>query len=144
MITPIVRTQARPANRKMAFPLAATATQATMMEKRPVMNCLPWSRFSLFRHHFHWLQVEVTTHCQAACTYCPHTVYRDSWQSRHLDPALFQRLLPELSRVNLLYLQGWGEPFLHPDFFTLVSLARQRSEERRVGKECRSRWSPYH
>ena len=22
--------------------------------------------------------------------------------------------------------------------------ARQRSEERRVGKECRSRWSPYH
>ena len=25
------------------------------------------------------------------------------------------------------------------DFFTL-----QRSEERRVGKECRSRWSPYH
>src|SRR3712207_9584132 len=23
-------------------------------------------------------------------------------------------------------------------------MARQRSEERRVGKECRSRWSPYH
>ena len=22
--------------------------------------------------------------------------------------------------------------------------ARARSEERRVGKECRSRWSPYH
>ena len=25
-----------------------------------------------------------------------------------------------------------------------VVLARTRSEERRVGKECRSRWSPYH
>src|SRR5689334_24873413 len=24
------------------------------------------------------------------------------------------------------------------------SRARRRSEERRVGKECRSRWSPYH
>ena len=24
------------------------------------------------------------------------------------------------------------------------TLASQRSEERRVGKECRSRWSPYH
>ena len=23
-------------------------------------------------------------------------------------------------------------------------LVRERSEERRVGKECRSRWSPYH
>ena len=24
------------------------------------------------------------------------------------------------------------------------SIAASRSEERRVGKECRSRWSPYH
>ena len=28
--------------------------------------------------------------------------------------------------------------FLIPDY------QRPRSEERRVGKECRSRWSPYH
>src|SRR5256885_4723475 len=27
---------------------------------------------------------------------------------------------------------------------TVVPLAAFRSEERRVGKECRSRWSPYH
>ena len=27
---------------------------------------------------------------------------------------------------------------------TTISLLRSRSEERRVGKECRSRWSPYH
>src|SRR2546422_6357653 len=26
----------------------------------------------------------------------------------------------------------------------LVALTGDRSEERRVGKECRSRWSPYH
>ena len=26
----------------------------------------------------------------------------------------------------------------------LMSLGAFRSEERRVGKECRSRWSPYH
>ena len=25
-----------------------------------------------------------------------------------------------------------------------LTLERLRSEERRVGKECRSRWSPYH
>ena len=25
-----------------------------------------------------------------------------------------------------------------------IDLDPQRSEERRVGKECRSRWSPYH
>ena len=27
---------------------------------------------------------------------------------------------------------------------SLVVKAATRSEERRVGKECRSRWSPYH
>ncbi len=26
----------------------------------------------------------------------------------------------------------------------MVHLSPERSEERRVGKECRSRWSPYH
>src|SRR5256885_4577472 len=34
---------------------------------------------------------------------------------------------------------------LDDDAQQVVILARdQRSEERRVGKECRSRWSPYH
>ena len=27
---------------------------------------------------------------------------------------------------------------------TETQILRKRSEERRVGKECRSRWSPYH
>src|SRR5256885_8174887 len=32
-----------------------------------------------------------------------------------------------------------------PNFFTHAwTMAETRSEERRVGKECRSRWSPYH
>ena len=31
------------------------------------------------------------------------------------------------------FLDTWGIP-----------VAKLRSEERRVGKECRSRWSPYH
>ena len=26
----------------------------------------------------------------------------------------------------------------------IAKMIRDRSEERRVGKECRSRWSPYH
>src|SRR2546427_10301197 len=41
-----------------------------------------------------------------------------------LDPALVRR---------------WGD---YPKF--LDAVAARRSEERRVGKECRSRWSPYH
>src|SRR2546427_3441152 len=40
---------------------------------------------------------------------------------------------------------GMGEtypPSVFPPFRRLLSF--DRSEERRVGKECRSRWSPYH
>ena len=31
-----------------------------------------------------------------------------------------------------------------PSEINMESLEYWRSEERRVGKECRSRWSPYH
>ena len=33
---------------------------------------------------------------------------------------------------------------LDPTTYAFEDLGRPRSEERRVGKECRSRWSPYH
>ena len=74
---------------------------------------------------FDWLQVAVTSYCNASCAYCPHTIYRRHWQNRHLSLSTFQRLLPDLQKVHLVYLQGWGEPFLNPDFFTFVSLAKQ-------------------
>ena len=37
------------------------------------------------------------------------------------------------------WLQTWAT-----DVDSAIEAAHQRSEERRVGKECRSRWSPYH
>src|SRR5256885_15494686 len=39
--------------------------------------------------------------------------------------------------------QGLGVALM-PPMLIEQELARGRSEERRVGKECRSRWSPYH
>lgn len=71
-----------------------------------------------------WLQVEVTSHCNAACLYCPHTVYRNVWASRHMQVEIFRRLLPVFGRTRLVHLQGWGEPLLHPSFFTFVQLAK--------------------
>src|SRR2546430_7191591 len=32
----------------------------------------------------------------------------------------------------------------HDEIGSAICFAAKRSEERRVGKECRSRWSPYH
>ena len=42
---------------------------------------------------------------------------------------------PNMAAVYEKYRQRGGKNCFHPE---------ERSEERRVGKECRSRWSPYH
>ena len=49
--------------------------------------------------------------------------------SYHLDRQELSKTLVE----NMLHYEGVG-----------LSANQIRSEERRVGKECRSRWSPYH
>jgi len=85
----------------------------------------PKQLLSLFRQTFDWIQVEVTSHCNALCVYCPRTVFKDSWQDRHLSLETFKRLNPVLSRTDLVHLQGWGEPFLNPEFFEIAAFAKK-------------------
>jgi MoaA/NifB/PqqE/SkfB family radical SAM enzyme len=87
---------------------------------------LPFPRLaSLLMTRLDWVQVEVTSYCNAACIYCPHSVYQGQWASRHLPLATFRQLLPVFAKTRLVYLQGWGEPFLNPDFFEMIALAKQ-------------------
>ena len=57
--------------------------------------------------------------------------------AEHPDLAIpawrFRELLPLIDSANMT-----------PDYWQRLREAVVRSEERRVGKECRSRWSPYH
>ena len=58
---------------------------------------------------------------------------------------LFAEKLLKIKAIKLqpanpfTWASGWKSPFYCDNRKTL-----SRSEERRVGKECRSRWSPYH
>src|SRR3989441_10690100 len=67
-----------------------------------------------------------------------------------LDPQPLLLALPESRGVELRHLQAQEIFALGPIALgragTLELCLRRavRSEERRVGKECRSRWSPYH
>ena len=47
---------------------------------------------------------------------------------------------------GIAFLRDWNENWPFPVLWPLLSFPNllARSEERRVGKECRSRWSPYH
>ncbi len=80
---------------------------------------------SLFFPRLDWIQVEVTSLCNAACIYCPNAVYRDRWSGRHLSLDTFEKLAPAFKHTRLVHLQGWGEPFLHPHFFDMVATAKQ-------------------
>ncbi|MBN2034361.1 MAG: radical SAM protein [Deltaproteobacteria bacterium] len=78
-----------------------------------------------------WVQVEITTHCNGSCIYCPHTIMRNRWVSRHMPIELFNELIPFLGYTDLVYLQGWGEPLLNSDFFEMVRACKARGK--RVG-----------
>lgn len=78
-----------------------------------------------------WVQVEVTTHCNRLCIYCPHTLMRNSWAERHLPIELFNDLVPYLRNTDLVYLQGWGEPLLNPSLLEMVRICKEQGK--RVG-----------
>lgn len=69
------------------------------------------------------LQVEISSRCPGKCIYCPHTVYADNWKSRHMEPRTFANLWPLMCKATRVHLQGWGEPFLHPNFMDFANLA---------------------
>jgi len=77
----------------------------------------------------------------------PQPITTEGWTYlfERLNPSLLQlfansfgiALAITLSNLVLASLAGYA-------FARLRFPGRNRSEERRVGKECRSRWSPYH
>ena len=57
-------------------------------------------------------------------------------------PIGFNVMAQEIKKLTLEDLIPGGETYRYAE--NLYGLQWWRSEERRVGKECRSRWSPYH
>src|SRR5690348_17917543 len=69
-----------------------------------------------------------------------HTRWTGDWSSDVCFP-----ISPGLSDPDSYDPETLGPEINHADVIVfLLSAVQPRSEERRVGKECRSRWSPYH
>ena len=63
---------------------------------------------------------------------------------RTMLPSLVNQFVSTIKETSLGYIIGLSEiSFIASQINTQV-FTMPRSEERRVGKECRSRWSPYH
>ncbi|MEW6545403.1 MAG: radical SAM/SPASM domain-containing protein [Bacillota bacterium] len=71
------------------------------------------------------VQVEVTSACQLRCTFCARTALADRWITAHLPWEAFSALLPHAGRIQLVHLQGWGEPLLHPRLWDMAAALKQ-------------------
>src|SRR3712207_2948593 len=71
--------------------------------------------------------------------------FLDSARQESLDA--IGEAIAENGRVIVTGCLGVDEGLIrehHPEVLAITGPQQYRSEERRVGKECRSRWSPYH
>ena len=80
--------------------------------------------FAQYQPCLDWIQVEISSYCNAGCIYCPHFAFQTNWQNRFLPLEAFRNLIPAFARTDLVYLQGWGEPFTHPQFFEMLQIAK--------------------
>ena len=78
----------------------------------------------LARPRFDWLQLEVAGVCNAACAYCALTCYKGVREGGLMDMGTFERMEPHFASAALVYLQGWGEPLLHPKFWEMARRAK--------------------
>lgn len=110
----------------------ATGTLTWRLQSVPIMlNWIKGQIDKLDSPTLDWVQVEVTTHCNGLCIYCPHTLMHNGWTNRHMPVELFNALVPFLQHTDLVYLQGWGEPLLNPHFFEMVRICK--GQGKRVG-----------
>ena len=78
-----------------------------------------------------------------------HAPFKPTGDQPEAIEKLAQGVKMGLDEQVLLGVTGSGKTFTMASVIEKVQrptlvLAHNRSEERRVGKECRSRWSPYH
>lgn len=79
------------------------------------------------RRPFRAVQIEVTSRCSTGCVFCPHDALFDDWVEGDLPLDLYcENIAPYLDRFELVYLQGWGEPMLHPELWEMLSIAREK------------------
>lgn len=73
-------------------------------------------------------QIEITTECNLRCRYCPHPKMQR--EKRHMDMVTFIRTLKwvnkftELGTQGEVSLTGIGEPLLHPELMSMISMLR--------------------
>jgi MoaA/NifB/PqqE/SkfB family radical SAM enzyme len=70
-------------------------------------------------------QIEITTWCNFACQQCSRTTHMalGTWKNEHVPLERCRNIIDKLPRTRAIYLQGIGEPSMHPDFVEILELS---------------------
>lgn len=84
--------------------------------------------FRMLSHLLHpkleWIQLDMGSESLKEGRFSLRRAHRKVWIDRHMPLEVFEQALPGLMRVRMLHLQGWGEPLLNPEFFSLAQMAK--------------------
>lgn len=72
------------------------------------------------------IQIEVTTRCQLLCNFCPRNVLSGRWIQKDLSWETFSLIIRHLRGVDMVHLQGWGEPLLHQRIWDMARSIREK------------------
>ena len=70
------------------------------------------------------VQIEITNRCNMDCLMCPREVL--DIELEHMDWDKFVTVVNKLTEREDITLTGWGEPFLHPRIFDMVTYCKER------------------
>lgn len=71
------------------------------------------------------IQIEPTTRCNLRCALCPLTTGMNR-PAGNMDFEVFKKLIDEIgSYLFLILLWDWGEPFLNPSIYKMITYAKQ-------------------
>lgn len=69
-----------------------------------------------------FVQVEPTTKCNFNCTFCCGRYMKQG----NLSISTFKKIFSKVPDISHIELQGEGEPFIHPQLFDMVNIAKEK------------------
>src|SRR5512133_2303701 len=73
-------------------------------------------------------QVELMTRCPFQCKMCIRSE-NDDWQFQDMPLEDFKKILPYLTEVETVVLEGWGESLLHRDLSQCIRLVKEKGSQ---------------
>jgi MoaA/NifB/PqqE/SkfB family radical SAM enzyme len=80
------------------------------------------------RRSFSAWQIELTTRCPLRCRMCAREE-EAPWQNQEMTLDDFRQILPYLTDVETVVLEGWGESLLHKDLSQCIQLVKEKGAQ---------------